>query len=120
MNQRAQLGGIVTDLRIGLPTILPLGPSTPVGDGEIARASWTLAVAGLLVGLVGAALCALAYALGLREREKGAPRKHAVTSSRPAPGQWDVMARAKRFDSRLMFEFLHLISRKRDCAESFL
>jgi len=54
-------------LRIGLSlaTILPLGPSTPVGDGDIARAGWTLPVAGLLVGLAGAAAYALAHRLGL-------------------------------------------------------
>jgi adenosylcobinamide-GDP ribazoletransferase len=67
MTQRKPLGGIVTDLRIGLSlaTILPLGPSTAVGDGDIARAGWTLPVAGLLVGLVGAAAYALAHRLGL-------------------------------------------------------
>jgi adenosylcobinamide-GDP ribazoletransferase len=67
MTQHTQLGGIVTDLRIGLSlaTILPLGPPTPVGDGEIARAGWTLPVAGLLVGPAGAAAYALAHALGL-------------------------------------------------------
>jgi adenosylcobinamide-GDP ribazoletransferase len=58
---------LVTDLRIGLSlaTILPCGPSTSVDDGEVARAGWTLPVAGLLVGLVGAAVYALAYAIGL-------------------------------------------------------
>jgi adenosylcobinamide-GDP ribazoletransferase len=67
MTERTQLSGIVTDLRIGLSlaTILPLGPSTPVGDGDIARAGWTLPVAGLLVGLAGAAIYALANALGV-------------------------------------------------------
>ncbi|WFU38316.1 adenosylcobinamide-GDP ribazoletransferase [Bradyrhizobium sp. CB82] len=67
MTSRMQLTVIVTDLRIGLSlaTILPLGPSTPVGDGDIARAGWTLPVAGLLVGLLGAAVYALAFALGV-------------------------------------------------------
>ncbi|GLR84388.1 adenosylcobinamide-GDP ribazoletransferase [Bradyrhizobium iriomotense] len=67
MTSRTQLTAIVTDLRIGLSlaTILPLGPSTPVGDGDIARAGWTLPVAGLLVGLLGAAVYALAFVLGV-------------------------------------------------------
>jgi adenosylcobinamide-GDP ribazoletransferase len=67
MRQFEQLRGLVSDLRIGLTlaTILPLGPPTPVGDGEIARAGWTLPVAGLLVGLVGAAVYAFAHAIGL-------------------------------------------------------
>jgi adenosylcobinamide-GDP ribazoletransferase len=59
--------GIVTDLRIGLSltTILPLGPTTAVGDGKVARASWTLPVAGLLIGVTGAAVYAIAHAVGL-------------------------------------------------------
>jgi adenosylcobinamide-GDP ribazoletransferase len=67
MQQLAQLRSIVTDLRIGLSlaTILPCGPSTPVDDGEVARAGWTLPVAGSLVGLLGAAVYALAHAIGL-------------------------------------------------------
>ena len=58
-----QLSAIVTDLRIGLSlaTVLPLGPSTPVGDGDIARAGWTLPVAGLLIGLLSAAMYAIAH-----------------------------------------------------------
>jgi adenosylcobinamide-GDP ribazoletransferase len=67
MDRLKQFRGVVTDLRIGiaLATILPLGPPAPVGDGAIARAGWTLPVAGLLVGLVGAAVYAIAQALGL-------------------------------------------------------
>ncbi len=34
-------------------------------DGEVARASWALPVAGLLVGLVGSAVYAIAHAIGL-------------------------------------------------------
>jgi len=65
--QRPKLRDIVTDLRIGvsLVTILPLGPSTQVSDGDIARAGWTFPVAGLAVGLLGAAVYAIAAALGL-------------------------------------------------------
>jgi adenosylcobinamide-GDP ribazoletransferase len=67
MTNRMQLSAIVTDLRIGLSlaTVLPLGPSTPVGDGDIARAGWTLPVAGLLIGLLSAAMYAIAHAFGL-------------------------------------------------------
>ncbi|MCP3470873.1 adenosylcobinamide-GDP ribazoletransferase [Bradyrhizobium sp. CCGUVB1N3] len=67
MANRTQLTAIVTDLRIGLSlaTILPLGPSTPVGDGDIARAGWTLPLAGLLIGLLGAAVYAIAHVLGV-------------------------------------------------------
>jgi len=55
---------ILSDLRIGLSLCsrLPLGPVAPVGDGEIARASWSFPVAGLVVGLAGA----VAYWLGAR------------------------------------------------------
>ncbi len=44
------------DLRIGssLCTRLPVGPSEPVGEGDVARASWTFPIAGLVVGLVAA------------------------------------------------------------------
>jgi adenosylcobinamide-GDP ribazoletransferase len=67
MQQLEQFRGVVADLRIGisLATILPLGPRTPLDNGEVARAGWTLPVAGLLVGLVGAAVYALAHAAGL-------------------------------------------------------
>ena len=58
---------LVRDLRIGVSfaTILPLGPSTPMQDDEITRASWSLPVAGLVVGLVGAAVYGIAHAVGL-------------------------------------------------------
>jgi len=58
---------IVTDLRIAvsLSTILPAGPRAPVDDGEVARASWALPVAGLLVGLTGAAAYWVARKVGL-------------------------------------------------------
>ena len=58
---------IVTDLRIAASfvTILPLGPSTPIGDRDVARAGWALPAAGLLVGLCGALTFAIASRLGL-------------------------------------------------------
>jgi adenosylcobinamide-GDP ribazoletransferase len=67
MQQFEHLRRMVTDLRIGisLATILPVGPTMPVDDGEVARASWTLPVAGLLVGVVGAAVYSMARSLDL-------------------------------------------------------
>ncbi|KRR20786.1 MULTISPECIES: adenosylcobinamide-GDP ribazoletransferase [Bradyrhizobium] len=61
------LRGIVTDLRIAisLSTLLPLGPATPVSDGDVARASWALPVAGLLVGFAGGAVYWIAREVGL-------------------------------------------------------
>jgi adenosylcobinamide-GDP ribazoletransferase len=56
---------IVTDLRIGvsLATRLPVAPRAPLGNGEVARASWTLPVAGLLIGIAGSAAYWLATRL---------------------------------------------------------
>jgi len=67
MNHFELLGKIVTDIRIAvaLSTILPVGPQTPANDGEIARASWALPLAGLLVGLAGAMIYSLARMTGL-------------------------------------------------------
>jgi adenosylcobinamide-GDP ribazoletransferase len=58
---------IVADLRIAASfvTILPIGSSKPAGDGAIARSTWALPVAGLLVGLAGAAVYAIASKLKL-------------------------------------------------------
>jgi adenosylcobinamide-GDP ribazoletransferase len=58
---------VIADLRIAASfvTILPVGSSKPAGDGAIARATWALPVAGLLVGLAGAAAYAIASKLGL-------------------------------------------------------
>jgi adenosylcobinamide-GDP ribazoletransferase len=58
---------LAIDLRIGvsLATRLPVGPHTALGDGDLARASWTLPVAGLLVGIVGSAAYWLATRLHL-------------------------------------------------------
>jgi len=60
------LQGLLADLRIAisLVTRVPLARAAPVGDGDIARASWALPVAGLLVGLAGA----LVYWLAFRAR----------------------------------------------------
>lgn len=67
MLQREQIRTIVSDLRIGISfaTILPFGPPTIVDDGDVRRASWSLPVAGLLVGLVGSAVYAIVHAIGL-------------------------------------------------------
>jgi adenosylcobinamide-GDP ribazoletransferase len=68
MKPRAEIiRDLIADLRIATSfvTILPVGPSTPVVDRAIARASWALPVAGLLVGLAGAAAYAIANRLGL-------------------------------------------------------
>jgi adenosylcobinamide-GDP ribazoletransferase len=58
---------IVTDIRIAmsLSTILPVGPAKPLDNGEIARTSWALPVAGLAVGLAGAIVYAIARKIGL-------------------------------------------------------
>lgn len=58
------LNGLISDLRIGIAlcTRLPIGPAGPLNDGEVARASWTFPLAGILVGLAGA----LAYWLAIR------------------------------------------------------
>lgn len=61
------LKDVVADLRIAASfvTIMPVASSKPAGDGDIARATWALPVAGLLVGLAGAVVYALASKLGL-------------------------------------------------------
>jgi adenosylcobinamide-GDP ribazoletransferase len=58
------LQNLTADLRIGLSlcTRLPIGPVAPVGEGDVARASWTFPIAGLVVGLV----AAFVYWLALR------------------------------------------------------
>jgi adenosylcobinamide-GDP ribazoletransferase len=58
------LKGLIADLRIGISlcTRFPIGTSTSLNDGEVARASWAFPVAGILVGLTGA----LAYWLAIR------------------------------------------------------
>ncbi|WGD49553.1 adenosylcobinamide-GDP ribazoletransferase [Bradyrhizobium sp. CB1650] len=61
------LHDIVIDLRVAASfvTILPVAPSKPAGNGAMARASWALPVAGLLVALAGAAAYAIASRVGL-------------------------------------------------------
>jgi adenosylcobinamide-GDP ribazoletransferase len=61
------LQNLVADLRIGvsLATRLPVAPRVPTGDGDVARASWTLPIAGLLVGFAGSAVAWLATRLHL-------------------------------------------------------
>jgi adenosylcobinamide-GDP ribazoletransferase len=61
------LQNLVADLRIGvsLATRLPVAPNTPLGDGDVARSSWTLPIAGLLVGLAGSTAYWLAARLHL-------------------------------------------------------
>ena len=54
---------LIADLRIGISlcTRLPVGPSD-IAEGDVARASWTFAIGGLLVGLVSA----LVYWIAIR------------------------------------------------------
>jgi len=58
---------IVADIRtaMSLSTILPVGPAKSLDDGEVATASWALPVAGLVVGLAGAIVYAIARRIGL-------------------------------------------------------
>jgi len=67
MNYPELLAKSTADIRIAvsLSTILPFGMATPVNDGEVARASWALPVAGLAVGLAGAIVYATAHRVGL-------------------------------------------------------
>ena len=46
-------------------TRLPVMRATPLGGGAIAKAAWAFPVAGLLVGVIGAIVYALAHKLGL-------------------------------------------------------
>ena len=63
MNSYAEtLQHLIFDLRIAISlcTRLQIGPALPAGDGDVARASWAFPVAGLVVGLFGAAVYWLA------------------------------------------------------------
>ena|SRR5579872_2101074 len=62
-----QLGDITADLRIGLSlcTRLPVAPIAPVGDGDVARASWSFPVAGLVIGIIAAVVFWLATRLAV-------------------------------------------------------
>ncbi|CUT10363.1 Cobalamin synthase [Bradyrhizobium sp.] len=61
------LRDVIADLRTAASfvTILPVAPSKPAADGAIARATWALPVAGLLVGLAGALVYKVASRFGL-------------------------------------------------------
>jgi adenosylcobinamide-GDP ribazoletransferase len=68
MTPRAELlRDLIADLRIAasLVTILPVASSEPTGDSAIARATWALPVAGLMVGLASALVYAIASRFGL-------------------------------------------------------
>ncbi|MCS3725070.1 adenosylcobinamide-GDP ribazoletransferase [Bradyrhizobium betae] len=68
MMPRAEfLKDVVADLRMAASfvTILPVASSTPAADGAVARATWALPVAGLLVGLAGALVYKIASRFGL-------------------------------------------------------
>jgi adenosylcobinamide-GDP ribazoletransferase len=58
---------LLTDLRIAISlcTRLPVGPPTSAGEGDVARASWAFPVAGLVVGLAGAAVYWMAARVNL-------------------------------------------------------
>jgi adenosylcobinamide-GDP ribazoletransferase len=55
---------LTADLRIGISLCsrLPFGPTAPLSEGDVARASWTFPIAGLVIGLAGA----LVYWLAIR------------------------------------------------------
>src|SRR5260221_7350189 len=61
---RENLQKLIADLRIGISlcTRLPVGRSGEIAEGDVARASWTFPIAGLLVGLAGA----LVYWIAIR------------------------------------------------------
>ena len=65
---------VVADLRIAvsLCTRLPLATKTPLDDGDVARASWALPVAGFLVGLAGGVTYWLANRLHIQPEPAGA------------------------------------------------
>jgi len=67
MTPGAWLHGLATDLKIGVlfSTRLPLAHSVPIGGDDVARASWTLPIAGALVGGVGALAYWIAFYIGL-------------------------------------------------------
>lgn len=61
------LKDIIADLRMAASfvTILPVASSKPAADGAVARATWALPVAGLLVGLAGALVYKIVSRFGL-------------------------------------------------------
>ena len=62
-----RLRALADDLAVGMlfATRIPLPRTAPVEGGDIARASWTLPVIGLLVGLLGALTYGIAFRLRL-------------------------------------------------------
>ncbi len=62
---------LITDFVSGIRTSvafltrLPLGPGSSGADTDLARASWAFPIAGIVVGLIGGVVYALAYRLGL-------------------------------------------------------
>jgi adenosylcobinamide-GDP ribazoletransferase len=46
-------------------TRLPLGQGTSTAENNLARASWAFPIAGIMIGLIGGVIYALAYRLGL-------------------------------------------------------
>ena len=68
MMPRAELfRDVLADLRIAASfvTILPVASSQPAADGAVARATWALPLAGLMVGLAGALVYKIAIRFGL-------------------------------------------------------
>jgi len=63
----AWVHGLATDLRIAIAfsTRLPFAHSVPIGGDDVARASWALPIAGLLVGGLGALAYWIAFRIGL-------------------------------------------------------
>jgi adenosylcobinamide-GDP ribazoletransferase len=67
MDYAELLKRIFADIRIAVSfsTIFRVGPAKPVDNGELSQASWALPVAGLVVGLAGAIVYAIARRIGL-------------------------------------------------------
>ena len=65
MDYMKRLENLVRDLRIAISlcTRLPVAPSAAVGEGDVARASWALPIAGALIGLIAAMVYSLAERL---------------------------------------------------------
>ena len=61
------LRDIATDLRAGFlfATRIPLPHAAPVTGADVARASWTLPLVGLVIGIIAAAAYAIAFRTGL-------------------------------------------------------
>jgi adenosylcobinamide-GDP ribazoletransferase len=61
------LRNLIADLRIGISfcTRLPVASATPTTEGDVARASWTFPIGGLVVGLIGSLVYWLAIHLNV-------------------------------------------------------